>query len=120
MERFNARIAAISFLIALLLIGVVLLYPIFMQRLDGATLNNIVMVALGAIIGPIQKGGDWFMRGRVTAPTTDDSPPPAGGNGGDTTVTIPNPPDPPIVVRSGGGEVRTGTTGPSPRPATPA
>jgi len=96
MERFNARIAGLVFILALVLIGIVLVYPTFAGRVSDETLNNMALTALGAVIVVVSKGSDWFMRGRVTSPSGDTAAP----LGDNTTVTIPNPPAPPIIVET--------------------
>jgi hypothetical protein len=103
MERFNGRIAAATYGAGLLLLGVVVLYPMIVGRLDDATLNNIALTAQGALILVVGKGADWFMRGRVTTPTGDvPGVAPASGVEATTTMTIPQPPsDDPITVTMG-------------------
>lgn len=100
MEKFNSRISGLSFILALVLIGTVVLYPTVIGRVSDETLNNMALTALGAAIVVVSKGADWFMRGRVTTPTGDEPAPTSGG--GDTTVTIPQPPpSEPITVTTG-------------------
>lgn len=97
MEKFNSRMAGIGYFLALVLIGTVVLYPVFVGRVSDETLNNMALTALGAAIVVVSKGADWFMRGRVTAPTGDE--PALGGE--NARVTIPQrPPDDPIVVET--------------------
>jgi hypothetical protein len=96
MEKFNARVSGLVFILALALIGIVLVYPTFAGRVSDETLNNMALTALGAVIVVVSKGSDWFMRGRVTSPSGDTDAP----LGENTTVTIPNPPSPPVVVET--------------------
>src|SRR5688500_3472477 len=88
MERFNARLAGLAFILSLVLIGTVVLYPTVIGRVSDETLNNMALTALGAAIVVVSKGADWFMRGRVTAPSGDDAEEPSNG---DTVVRVPNP-----------------------------
>lgn len=96
MEKFNARLAGFSFILALALIAAVVLVPVAIGRVSDETLNNMALTALGAAIVVVSKGADWFMRGRVTTPSGD-----VVNGDANTTVTIPQkPPDPPIIVET--------------------
>lgn len=102
--------AGLGYFLALVLIGMVVLYPVMIGRVSDETLNNMALTGLGAAIVVVSKGADWFMRGRVTAPTGDDAAGPPPVQGDNTRVEIPQrPPDAPIVVE----------TNPRPPPAPP-